>query len=108
MFASIHLIAKRANEIREKPFVSKEWKHGSRRLRYSMIDDLRESKRLIGKSPKEVEQLLGTPDSKSQEDGELCYVLDCPVMYFTYDWQYFFRIYFDRTSPHVVRTELWD
>jgi hypothetical protein len=53
----------------KKPFDSQQWKAGDPQTRGTMYFDLFVKRKLTGKSPNEVLELLGPPDKKTSSEG---------------------------------------
>ncbi len=64
------------------PFEKEKWEQADLRTRGKMVDDLLRQNLLVGKTKREVKNLLGEPDY--EEDFNLSYKVDLGKMY-TYD-----------------------
>jgi len=79
--------------INPSTFDSMAWRQGNIRARGTMVDDLTDRGRLVGKTREEVLAMLGPPD---RDHGELLfYVVDMGQRFGSTPWTYGLRIYFD-------------
>lgn len=64
------------DRLAERPFDAEVWQQGDHRLRGSMTADLEHSGRLIGRTKREVLDLLGEPTASDTAGHALAYVVD--------------------------------
>jgi hypothetical protein len=89
---------------RPKKFDLKEWKSSNSSSRGAMVQDLIDRRLLLGKTPAQVEDLLGRPDSK-EEDWYGYKVVTISRCYF---WECRMDVVFDKASSQVVSVQVSD
>ena len=87
----------------EKPFDAKAWKTEPLQ-RYEMVDDIIESQILSGKSKREIIEILGQPNSKSNAEKEgFIYNIGDPPSFFSSQKEYLLIIF---KNEHVEKGTL--
>lgn len=90
---------------RKQPFSAETWRSGNERTRGSMIADLMERDLLHGKSPSEITDLLGTPDSTNdpwfKHRPFLIYKLDVGLKFGHEIWPHYLEVELDPTGTNV-------
>jgi hypothetical protein len=89
-------------------FESAKWKNGDERARGKMVYDLQNSKILIGKTKREVAEML----YESERMKEFSEDLSKNAWHFSTDtntfWDLYFAVYFDEKTERVVSTNISD
>lgn len=87
----------------EKPFDAKVWQ-AEPLQRYEMADDIIESQILSGKTKREIIEILGQPDSKSNAEKEgFIYKIGDPPSFFSSQKEYLLIIF---KNEHVEKVTL--
>jgi len=76
---SLVLLTSCQNSKSKIPFEKEKWEQADLRIRGRMVDDLFKQNLLVGKTKREVKNLLGEPDY--EEDFYLSYKVDLGKMY---------------------------
>jgi len=94
--------------VNNEKFDSAKWKNGDERTRGRMIYDLQNSKVLIGKTKREVAEML----YESERIKEFSEDLSKNAWHFGTDtntfWDLYFAVYFDEKTERVVSTNISD
>jgi hypothetical protein len=104
-FSSVLLLLS-LNSTNEREFDSDTWKRGDKAARGSMVKDLQEKKILLDKNQNEVKIVLGEPDQR--KENEYIYLVDLGTKFGNENWNYFFRVRFDKQNSKVEETLLTD
>lgn len=81
---------------RRKVFVSDVWRTSNERGRGQMVNDLVESRFMVGKTKKELLTVLGNPDTVS--DNNVSYTVDIGHRFGFSPWYYSVTIIFDEAG----------
>ena len=87
-----------ACSVSSRDFNSGEWKTGDASSRGSMVQSLIDHKTLIGKSPSEVQDLLGPPDNKEIGSFEYKVVTIARCRF----WECAMGVVFDKVSGQAI------
>ena len=89
-----------------KSFDAAAWRVNGQRERGRMVRDLKASKILNDKTRVEVIEMLGTPDSETEQT--ITYVVDVGHKFGSNPWLYNFSVIFDTTTNRVQESILDD
>ena len=93
-----------ACSVSPKEFNSGEWKTGNASSRGSMVQSLIDHKTLIGKSPSEIQDLLGPPDNKDPVSFGYKVVTIARCRF----WECEMGVVFDKTSGQATYVAVSD
>src|SRR5438094_9834465 len=85
-FIAVLVVLWPKNQPRSLPFNSAQWKSGDRVLRGKMARQLPGSQLILGKNEKQVLEILGDPDHRSET--EWAYHVDIGVKFLFHPWSY--------------------
>lgn len=102
----------RHDDIPDRGFEATAWRAGDRRVRGAMVEDLEGTRLLIGKSKRQVIDLLGLPDASDTAGQTLGYAVDLGLRTGPWGlggtWLFFTSVVVDSTSALVTEVRTRD